>query len=153
MFSRVTLTNHKKSVRALALHPTQYTFASAAPDNIKQWKFPDGHFIQNISGHNSILNAIAVNSDGVCVSGADNGSMQWFDWRTGYNFQRDQAPVQPGSLDSEAGIFALLFDKSESRLISCEGDKTIKIYKEDEEATEETNPVLWKPEIARRKRF
>jgi len=151
--TRVTLTNHKKSVRALALHPTQYTFASAAPDNIKQWKFPDGHFIQNISGHNSILNAIAVNSDGVCVSGADNGSMQWFDWRTGYNFQRDQAPVQPGSLDSEAGIFALLFDKSESRLISCEGDKTIKIYKEDEEATEETNPVLWKPEIARRKRF
>ena len=112
----MTLTNHKKSVRALTLHPTQYTFASAAPDNIKQWKFPDGNFscldstvyciqysvlasnskrllgnfIQNISGHNSILNAIAVNSDGVCVSGADNGSMQWFDWRTGYNFQRDQ---------------------------------------------------------------
>ena len=99
------MTNHKKSVRALTLHPTQYTFASAAPDNIKQWKFPDGkfflysilapkrllgNFIQNISGHNSILNAIAVNSDGVCVSGADNGSMQWFDWRTGYNFQRDQ---------------------------------------------------------------
>jgi len=151
--THVTLTNHKKSVRALTLHPTQYTFASAAPDNIKQWKFPDGNFIQNISGHNSILNAIAVNSDGVCVSGADNGSMQWFDWRTGYNFQRDQAPVQPGSLDSEAGIFALTFDKSESRLISCEGDKTIKIYKEDEEATEESNPILWKPEIARRKRF
>ena len=40
-----------------------------------------------------------------------------------------KAPVQPGSLDSEAGIFALTFDKSESRLISCEGDKTIKIYK------------------------
>ena len=57
------------------------------------------------------------------VSGADNGTMQWFDWRTGYNFQRYQAPVQPGSLDSESGIFALAFDKSESRLISCEGDK------------------------------
>ena len=53
-----------------------------------------GNFIQNISGHNSILNAIAVNSDGVCVSGADNGSMQWFDWRTGYNFQRDQGLFQ-----------------------------------------------------------
>ena len=44
-----------------------------------------------------------------------------------WNFYK--APVQPGSLDSEAGIFALTFDKSESRLISCEGDKTIKIYK------------------------
>ena len=42
IFRHVTLTNHKKSVRALTLHPTQYTFASAAPDNIKQWKFPDG---------------------------------------------------------------------------------------------------------------
>ena len=40
------------------------------------------------------MNAIAVNSDGVCVSGADNGSMQWFDWRTGYNFQRDQGLFQ-----------------------------------------------------------
>ena len=46
-----------------------------------------------------------------------------------HGFKRGQAPVQPGSLDSEAGIFALCFDKSESRLISCEGDKTIKIYK------------------------
>ena len=46
---------------------------------------------------------------------------------TYWNFFK--APVQPGSLDSEAGIFALTFDKSESRLISCEGDKTIKIYK------------------------
>ena len=82
-----------------------------------------GNFIQNVSGHNAILNALAINSDGVMVSGADNGTMQWFDWRTGYNFQRYQAPVQPGSLDSESGIFALAFDKSESRLISCEGDK------------------------------
>jgi len=57
-----------------------------------------------------------------------------WDWRTGYNFQRAKAPVQPGSLDSENGVFALAFDKSESRLVTCEADKTIKIYKEDEEA-------------------
>ena len=31
------------------MHPTQYTFASAAPDNIKQWKFPDGKFHQKLS--------------------------------------------------------------------------------------------------------
>ena len=57
-----------------------------------------------------------------------------WDWRTGYNFQRIQAPVQPGSIDSEAGIFAMTFDKSGSRLLTCEADKTIKIYKEDESA-------------------
>jgi pleiotropic regulator 1 len=42
--------------------------------------------------------------------------------------------VQPGSLDAEAGIFASTFDQTGSRLITCEADKTIKIWKEDEEA-------------------
>lgn len=42
--------------------------------------------------------------------------------------------MQPGSIDSEAGIFASTFDKSGSRLLTCEADKTIKIYKEDENA-------------------
>ncbi len=45
--------------------------ASASPDNIKQWKFPDGNFIQNLSGHSSIVNALAVNQDGVLASGGE----------------------------------------------------------------------------------
>ena len=44
------------------------------------------------------------------TSGADNGTMHFWDWKTGYNFQRIQAQVQPGSLDSEAGVFAMAFD-------------------------------------------
>ena len=28
------------------MHPTQYTFGSASADNIKQWKCPEGEFIQ-----------------------------------------------------------------------------------------------------------
>lgn len=151
--SKVTLTNHKKSVRSVVLHPTQFSFASASPDNIKQWKFPDGNFLQNLIGHNSIVNCMAVNPDGVLVSGGDNGTMHFWDWRTGYNFQRLQAAVQPGSLDSEAGIFAMTFDLSSSRLITCEADKTVKIYKEDDTASEETHPVSWKPEILKRKRY
>uniref|UniRef100_A0A2K5RAA9 Pleiotropic regulator 1 n=1 Tax=Cebus imitator TaxID=2715852 RepID=A0A2K5RAA9_CEBIM len=151
--TRVTLTNHKKSVRAVVLHPRHYTFASGSPDNIKQWKFPDGSFIQNLSGHNAIINTLTVNSDGVLVSGADNGTMHLWDWRTGYNFQRVHAAVQPGSLDSESGIFACAFDQSESRLLTAEADKTIKVYREDDTATEETHPVSWKPEIIKRKRF
>jgi len=151
--TRSVLTNHKKSIRALALHPKQYTFVSGAPDNLKQWKFPDGTFLQNLSGHDSIINTLALNSEGVLVSGADNGTMHFWDWRTGYNFQRMQAAVQPGSLDSENAIFAMTFDKTEQRLITCEGDKTIKIYQPDDEATEESHPLNWKPEILRRKRF
>jgi hypothetical protein len=45
-----------------------------------------------------------------------------------------QAPVQPGSMDSESGIFSMIFDQSGSRLITTEADKTIKIYKEDDTA-------------------
>jgi len=77
---------------------------------------------------------LAVNPEGVLVSGGDNGSLHLWDWRTGYNFQRLQAAVQPGSMDSEAGIFAMTFDHSGTRLITTEADKTIKIYKEDETA-------------------
>lgn len=67
------LTNHKKSIRAMALHPQEYTFCSAAPDNIKVWKCPEGIFLRNVSGHNAIINTVAVNKENVLVSGADNG--------------------------------------------------------------------------------
>ncbi|XP_015108596.1 pleiotropic regulator 1 [Diachasma alloeum] len=151
--TRVTLTNHKKSVRSVCFHPTQNMFASASPDNIKQWKCPDGTYIQNLSGHNAIVNCLAVNEDGVLVSGADNGTMHLWDWRTGYNFQRLQAPVQPGSMDSEGGIFSITFDMSGTRMITTEADKTIKVYKEDDTANEETHPVNWRPDIIKRRKY
>ena len=44
--STCTLTHHKKSVRSVVLHPKLNMFASASPDNIKQWKCPNGEFIQ-----------------------------------------------------------------------------------------------------------
>ncbi|XP_060663733.1 pleiotropic regulator 1 [Drosophila nasuta] len=151
--SLCTLTNHKKSVRSIVLHPSLYMFASASPDNIKQWRCPEGNFVQNISGHTAIVNCMAANTDGVLASGGDNGTMFFWDWRTGYNFQRFQAPVQPGSMDSEAGIFAMCFDQSGTRLITAEADKTIKVYKEDDEASEETHPVNWRPELLKRRKF
>lgn len=148
-----TLTNHKKSVRSLVLNPTSYMFASASPDNIKTWTCPDGEFVQNLGGHAAIVNCMAVNADGVLVSGGDNGTMHFWDWRTGYNFQRFQAAVQPGSMDSEAGVFSMTFDQSGTRLITTEADKTIKIYKQDDEATEESHPINWRPEILKRRKF
>lgn len=151
--STVTLTNHKKSVRAVAFHPVQNTFASASPDNIKQWRSEDGKFIQNLSGHNAIINCLAANEDGVLVSGADNGTMYLWDWRTGYNFQKLLAPVQPGSMESEGGIFSITFDKSGTRMITTEADKTIKVYKEDDTASEETHPINWRPEIVKRRKY
>lgn len=46
-----------------------------------------------------------------------------------------------GSLDAESGVFASTFDLSGSRLITCEADKTIKIWRENKESTEDSDPV------------
>ncbi|KAG9070799.1 pre-mRNA-splicing factor prp46 [Linnemannia hyalina] len=135
-----TLTHHKKSVRAMALHPTEFTFSTASPDNIKQWKCPEGQFMRNfegpggVTGGGGIVNAMAVNADNVMFTGADNGAMGFWDWKSGHQFQRLDSLVQPGSLDSEAGIFCAEFDKTGLRLITGEADKTIKIWKEDDQA-------------------
>lgn len=136
-----TLTHHKKGVRSVVFHPTLFSMATGSADNIKQWKFPEGRFLQNLSGHNAVINTLAVNRDNVLFSGGDNGSMRFWDWRSGYCFQETQTRVQPGSLESEAGILASAFDLTGSRLITCEADKTIKMWKEDETATPETHPV------------
>eukprot|EP00696_Hemimastix_kukwesjijk_P008174 gnl/Hemi2/2033_TR727_c0_g1_i1.p1 gnl/Hemi2/2033_TR727_c0_g1~~gnl/Hemi2/2033_TR727_c0_g1_i1.p1 ORF type:complete len:475 (+),score=130.89 gnl/Hemi2/2033_TR727_c0_g1_i1:91-1515(+) len=140
-----TLTHHKKSIRALCQHPSEYCFASGSADNLKVWKCPDGNFLRNVSAHKSIVNALAVNQDGVLVSGGDNGTLYMHDWKTGYTFQRMTSVPQPGSMDNENSIFAMEFDRTGTRLITCEGDKTIKFWKEDETATPETHPIDFVP--------
>lgn len=68
-------------------------------------------------------------------------SMRFWDYKTAYCFQEIQTRVQPGSLESEAGIFCSTFDRTGSRFITGEADKTIKVYREDETATPETHPI------------
>lgn len=63
------LTHHKKGVRALAVHPAEFTFASASTGNIKQWKCPEGAFMHNFEGHNAIINTLSVNQNSVFFSG------------------------------------------------------------------------------------
>ena len=69
----------------------------------------------------------------------DNGTIHFWDWHSGYNFQKLQMAVQPGSLQaSEAGIFHCTYDMSGCHLLTAEADKTIKIFKEDETAVRGT---------------
>jgi len=136
-----TLTNHKKAVRCLCAHPREFSFVSGAADNLKKWQTRDGKFLRNLSGHDTIVNAVACNEDGVLVSGGDNGSLHFWDYETGHGFQQTDTIVQPGSLDAEAGIYAMGFDLTGSRLVTCEADKTIKIWSEDNDADEESHPV------------
>ena len=149
------LTNHKKAVRSVLVHPREYTFVSGAADNLKKWKCPEGRFLHNLSGpqahHNAILHGLAVNQDDVLVSGADNGKIHLWDWKSGHNFQTLETVAQPGSLESEKGIYACAFDLSGSRLITGEADKTIKVWKEDPDATPASHPVDWVPPRDRKK--
>ena len=140
---RTTLTYHKKSVRALALHPRQFSLLAASADNVKKYALPDGSFMHNmLSEPGTIVNALGVNEDGLVATGGDNGDLWMWDYDSGHNMQRIKAPLQPGSLESEAAIYALSFDKTGTRLLTCEADKTIKFYKEVEDATETSHPML-----------
>ncbi|OBT56627.1 hypothetical protein VE04_01674 [Pseudogymnoascus sp. 24MN13] len=145
------LTHHKKGVRALATHPKEFTFASGSTGSIKQWKCPEGAFMQNFEGQNAIINTLSVNEDNVLFSGGDNGSMGFWDWKTGHLYQSLDTTAQPGSLDAEAGIMSSTFDKTGLRLICGEADKTIKIWKQDDQATPESHPLDWKPTLGRQK--
>lgn len=146
------LTHHKKGVRALAVHPKEFTFASgSAGGSLKQWKCPEGSFMQNFDGHNAIINTLAVNEDNVLFSGGDNGSMSFWDWKSGHRFQSLDTTAQPGSLDAEAGLMSSVFDRTGLRLICGEADKTIKVWKPDDAATEESHPLDWKPTLGRQR--
>ncbi|CAK0810495.1 unnamed protein product [Prorocentrum cordatum] len=144
----VTLTNHKKSIRALAIHPLEYTFVSSSSDHNKVWKCPRGQFERNIDGHNAIVNGCCIREaekgSSILINGTDSGHLHFWDWASGHKFQSIEGKPQPGSMSAENGIFATTLDQSGSRLITAECDKTIKIYREDPNATPDSHPLNWK---------
>lgn len=146
-----TLTHHSKAIRSLTKPSFENTFVSGAADCLKKWQGKDGKFLQSITepsireaknNKNVIVHTVAVNDDGVLISGRDDGSIHCFDYQTGYNFQQIQTKVQPGSLqDAENAILTCSFDLTGTRLITGEADKSIKIYKQDDDASELTHPI------------
>jgi pleiotropic regulator 1 len=84
-----------KSVRALTQPSFEHTFVSGAPDCLKKWQGKDGRFLKSYRGHKAVVNALAVNDDGVLVSGGDDGSLQFRDYETGYCFQSTSTIAQP----------------------------------------------------------
>lgn len=153
--SYATLTHHKKGVRAVVRHPRRRAAATASADAIKTWSLPRGAFARNLrveppgrpSNDGVLINALAANEDGLLVSGGDAGGVTFWDWDAAAAFQTVQTVAQPGSLAVEAGVFAAAFDVSGSRLLTGEADKTIKMWKEVEGATEAEYPLNWAPDL------
>jgi len=67
-------------------HHEDSSFASAGADNIRAWKLPEGQQIRKLSGHNTTINTLALNLDNVIVSGGDDGSMYFWDYKSGKQF-------------------------------------------------------------------
>ena len=131
-----TLTHHKKCIRDLLIPDKEYSFISAGADDIKTWSCPEGKYIRSIKGSEGIINSIALNQDGVFVSGGEDGKLFFWDYDTGEIFQKIKIPIQPGSMESETQIFDCKFDMTETRLITAGCDKTIKMFKQIDEEEE-----------------
>lgn len=56
---------------------------TGSSSSIKQWKLPHGNFLKNLEGQNTIVNSMAINADNVLFTGGDNGSMHFWDWKSG----------------------------------------------------------------------
>ena len=135
-----TLTHHKKCIRDLLIPQKEYSFISAGADDIKIWACPEGKYIRSLTdkeleeGHGQgIVNCLALNNEGVLVSGGEEGKLYFWDYESGEIFQKIKTPIQPGSLECESQIFDCIFDRTETRLITTGCDKTIKMFKQIDE--------------------
>ncbi|EJS41408.1 prp46p [Saccharomyces arboricola H-6] len=148
------LTHHKRSVRATALHPKEFSVASACTDDIRSWGLADRSLLTNFESEKTgIINTLSINQDDVLFSGGDDGVLSFYDYKSGHKYQSLATKEMVGSLDSERGILCSTFDKTGLRLITGETDKSIKIWKQDETATKESEPGLaWNPNL-KAKRF
>jgi pleiotropic regulator 1 len=61
-------------------------------------------------------------------TGSEEGGMRFYDWETSTMFQHGMTASAPGTVLGEGGILASTFDPSGKRLLTAEGDKTVKMW-------------------------
>jgi len=128
----LTITQHNKSIRLMIMHPAESTICSGDSNgNIKQWVLPEGQLLNEFSNmENDIINTLAINpANNNLFAGYDDGKMEFYDYTSGGLLQKNQSTVVQATEPST--IYASTFDMSGLRLITCEGDKSIKIWGDD----------------------
>lgn len=132
--TQLTITHHSKSIRLTAVHPQEATMCSAdTGGNFKQWVLPRGDLLDEWSTEtkdSTIVNTLSINPiQNSLFAGYDDGKMEFYDYSTGGLLQSMYSKPVPGLSDTTT-IYASKFDKLGSRFITCEGDKSIKIWSE-----------------------
>ena len=123
------LTHHRKTVRALVHSPVDYAFVSAAGKSIKRFGCPDGDLLSSFKGRTHTTHALALNDDGLMVAAGEGSILSFYNYYSGSLLQSIRVPLQTGSLEGEACIFDATFDRSGTRLITVEADKSIKMFR------------------------
>lgn len=130
----LTLTQHAKGVRLLVKHPHELTMASVdATGTVNQWVLPGGQLLNTLKAPRSgdydtnIVNTLAINpSTNEIFAGFADGRMDFWDYESGVLVQQTATRPAPGTPTST--IYASTFDMLGMRLITCENDKSIKIW-------------------------
>lgn len=123
----LTLAQHSKSVRLMIMHPQEMTICSAdATGDIKEWVIPSGDLLNDFGTKNGIINTLALNdTNNLLFAGYDDGKMEFYDYISGELILSTHSTPMSGS---ESPIYASTFDYLGLRMITCEGDKSIKIW-------------------------
>lgn len=141
--AQVTLTHHAKSVRLMQMHPHELTLVSAdSGGSINQWLLPQGRLLAAFgegqgqgegkshvdkSRDANIINTLLINrATNEMFAGYADGRMQFFNYESGHLLQETVTQPCPGT--PSPMIYASAFDMLGLRLITCENDKSIKIW-------------------------
>jgi pleiotropic regulator 1 len=119
-------------------HPKETTFVSGDGNGeIKQWLLPKGELLNefqsgpretNQRDNSRIINTLSINPvSNTLFSGYDDGRLEFYDYVNGTLQQSGYSPSLSGSQD-DAAIYASTFDMSGLRLLTCHGDKSIRIW-------------------------
>lgn len=130
----LTLTQHTKGVRLLVKHPHELTMVSVdSTGTINQWLLPGGQLLNTLRTPHSaqhdtnIVNTLAINpSTNELFAGFGDGRMNFYDYESGEIVQQTRTKAAEGL--PMATIYASSFDMLGMRLMTCENDKSIKIW-------------------------
>lgn len=131
--TQLTLTHHSKPIRLLVMHPQEMTMCSGdTSGKLKQWLLPGGELLNEFgsNGESKIINSLSINpANNTLFSGYDDGKMEFYDSVSGQLLQSEYTKPVTGS--TESALYASTFDMLGLRLITCEGDKSIKVWGEE----------------------